>query len=107
MEGKIAAVGERDLILPLKAVGVDIFPTGTEEEASSISRRLAREGYNIIMVTENLAASMQDVMREFQDQPVPSIVPIPSTIGSGGFALSRLREAIKKAVGTDILAEKE
>jgi V/A-type H+-transporting ATPase subunit F len=67
---------------------------------------LAREGYNIIMVTENLAASMQDVMREFQNEPVPSIVPIPSTLGSEGFALTRLREAIKRAVGTDILAER-
>ena len=106
MEGKIAAIGQKDLILPLKAVGVDIFPTTSPEEASNTARTLAREGYTIIMVTENLAASMQDVMREYQNEAVPSIMPIPSTLGSEGFALARLREAIKRAVGTDILAEK-
>ncbi len=106
MEGKIAAIGERDLILPFKAVGVDIFPTASAQEASERARRLATEGYNIIMITENIAASIQDAMEKFQNEPVPSIVPIPSTIGSEGFALGRLREAIKRAVGTDILAEK-
>jgi V/A-type H+-transporting ATPase subunit F len=107
VEGKTAAIGERDLILPLKAVGVDVFPSTSPEDASETARRLAREGYNIIMVTENLAASMQDVMKDYQNEPVPSIVPIPSTLGSEGFAMMRLREAIKRAVGTDILAEKE
>jgi len=104
MEGRTAAIGERDLILPLKAVGVDIFPTTSPDEASDTVRRLAREGYNIIMVTENLAASIQDVMKDYQNEVVPSIVPIPSTLGSEGFAMTRLREAIKRAVGTDILA---
>lgn len=107
MEGRIAAIGERDLVLPLKAVGVDIFPTSIPEEATNLLKKLAQEGYAIIMITENLAASMQEVMRNYQNQPVPSIVPVPSTLGSEGFAMTRLREAIKRAVGTDILAEKE
>ena len=107
IEGKIAAIGERDLILPLKAVGVDIFPTGSPQEASSIARKLAKEDYSIIMVTEDLAASMHEVMIAYQGQPVPTILPIPSIAGSAGFAMSRLRNAIKKAVGTDILAEKK
>lgn len=105
MATNIAAVGERDLILPFKAIGVQIFPVRGIEEVRGVMSRLIREDYGLILITEDLASKLEDLLKEVSTQPTPSIVPIPSSGGSTGFALGRLRETIKKAVGADILAE--
>jgi len=104
MATNIAAVGERDLILPFKAIGVRVFPVTKAEEARVAVSALIREGYGLILITENLAQDLEDVLKEVSLEPTPSIVPIPSSGGSTGFALRRLRETIKKAVGADIFA---
>lgn len=105
MATNIAAVGGRDLILPFKAIGVQIFPVEKIEDAKETMRNLIRQGYGLILVTEDLASKLEDVLDEVSTQPTPSIVPIPSSGGPTGFALGRLRETIKKAVGADIMAQ--
>ncbi len=104
MSTNIAAIGERDLILPFKAIGVQVFPVEEIEEARDVMGRLIKEGYGLILITEGLASRLEDLLKEVSTEPTPSIVPIPSSGGSTGFALGRLRETIKKAVGADIMA---
>lgn len=94
------------MILPFKAIGVQVFPVEKAEEARETLSRLIKEGYGLILITEDLAPKLEDLLREVATEPTPSIIPIPSSGGSTGFALERLRETIKKAVGADIFAEK-
>lgn len=112
MKTKIAAIGETDIMLIFKAIGVDVFPTSTPQQAEVQIRKLAKEGYGIIFITEIIAAEIDQVIREYSDKFSPSIVVIPGLKQRNKYGVQRLRQAIIKAVGadivgTDVIAEKK
>lgn len=106
MTTKIAVIGDREFILPFKALGLDIFPTEKKEEAKNIVLGLELEGYGIIFVTEDLATGMQETLAEFREKTLPTLIPIPSSLGSTGFALGEMGNFLKKALGWDFLSVK-
>ena len=97
----MAILGEGDSVLAFKAGGVDAYYASDREEAKDLLRKLAKE-YGVIFITESLAANMDDLLKKFNAQPYPVIVPLPSDDGSG-YAQSKLRERMEKALGVDIL----
>jgi Archaeal/vacuolar-type H+-ATPase subunit F len=88
-----------------KALGLNIFPVETEEEAKHVLREITREEeqYAIIYVEENLAKALQHEIDRFKDVPTPAIILIPGRDGSMGLGLSALQAAVERAVGTNIL----
>jgi vacuolar-type H+-ATPase subunit F/Vma7 len=104
MTGKIAAVGEPDIIEPLKMVGVDIFPV-TKETVKEVLTNVVNQGYAVVLIGENSIEEIEDYFLKLSMRPMPSLVPIPGKGKSKNYAYKRLRELIKKAVGTDILKE--
>ena len=88
-----------------KALGLNIFPVETEEEAKQILREITREEeqYAIIYVEENLANALQHEIDKCKDVPTPAIILIPGRDGSMGLGLSALQAAVERAVGTNIL----
>ena len=88
-----------------KALGLNIFPVETEEEAKHVLREITREEeqYAIIYVEENLAKALQHEIDKFKDVPTPAIILIPGRDGSMGLGLSALEAAVERAVGTNIL----
>ena len=105
MANKIAAIGKRDAILPYKAIGVEIYITEEKDAFRDIIRKLVDEKYAIVLVTEEIAEEFSDIIKEYNEFMIPSIIPVPGTEGSTGYGAKRLREAVKKAVGADIYAE--
>lgn len=109
MNVKVAAIGEKDIITIFKSAGVDIFPVkGDKEkisEAEDRLRELVSEGYGIIFMTETLASKLDNLIREYANEAVPSIVVIPGLGERNDYAVNNLRRAIIKAVGADIMAE--
>lgn len=105
---KIAAIGEEDIILGFKALGIEIYPATSPEAVPEIVRRLIEtDEYGIIFVTESIADKVELVMADIGTRPLPSLVYIPGSQGSQGFAMQRIRKIIEKAVGADILSGKE
>ena len=104
MTGKIAAVGEPDIIEPLKMVGVDIFPV-TKETVKDVLTNVVNQGYAVVLICESSIEEIEDYFLKLSMRPMPSLVPIPGKGKSKNYAYKRLRELIKKAVGTDILKE--
>jgi V/A-type H+-transporting ATPase subunit F len=105
---KIAAIGEEDLILGFKALGIEIYPVNTPEAlASTLERLVASDEYGIIFVSESMADKAEKLIMEYSALPLPSVVFIPGSEGSKGFAMQRIRRIVEKAVGADILAGKE
>jgi vacuolar-type H+-ATPase subunit F/Vma7 len=104
ISGKIAAIGKEDIIEPLKMVGVDIYPV-TQETAKEVLTRVVNEGYAVVLIGEDTIEGMEDFFLKLSLRPMPSLVPIPGKGKRKNFAYRRLRELIKKAVGTDILKE--
>lgn len=106
MRGKIAAIGKQDIIEPLKMVGVDIYPV-IQTNVKEVLLSIVNKGYSIVLIGEDSIEGIEELFLKLSLKPMPSIIPIPGKGKSKGFAYKRLREIIKKAVGTDILKEEQ
>ena len=104
MTTKIAVIGEREFILPFKGLGLEIFPVETWEEAKNIVLGLELEGYGIIFITEDFAVEMQETFADFRGKALPTLIPIPASHGSTGFAQEEMKNYTRKALGWDILS---
>jgi len=100
---KIAVLGDRDSILGFKALGLEVFAVDEASKARPILRQLAGEDYAVIYVTEQLAVDMQDEINSYKDNIVPAVIVIPGTGEPMGIGMSSLQNAVKRAVGADIL----
>ncbi len=104
---KIAVIGDRDSILGFKALGVTIFPVTNGEEAAQALQEARDEDYAIIFVTEPFLAEIESLINELNREVLPAVIPIPNNRGSTGVAMDRMRRTVEKAVGVDILSQKE
>lgn len=100
---KIGVVGDKDSVMLYKAVGLDVYFETDGEKADRCLRRLAREGYAVIYVTETLYSSCGETIAEYASQAYPAIIPIPDSRASQGIGMQTLKENVEKAVGVDIL----
>ena len=100
--GKIAAVGDKDTALAFKSVGAAAFIPVSPEDADLTLKRLVKEQYSVIFISESLASSISDTLRVLKTRTYPAIVPIPSASGASGFARQGLKKDIEKAIGADI-----
>ncbi len=102
----IAVIGDRDTTLCFRAIGVDVFPAGSREEARAALADILRKQYSIIFLTEDMSPHLKEELKTLQFQTLPSVVLIPGMQGSTGLALENVRDAVKKAVGSDLLGRK-
>lgn len=106
MTDKMAILGEGDSVLAFKAGGVDAYYASDREQAKDLLRKLAKE-YTVIFITEKLATQMDDLLAKFNQTPYPIILPVPSGSESDGYAKAKMKERMEKALGVDILFNRE
>lgn len=106
MKSNIAAIGEQYIVEPLKMIGIDVFPIAGKN-VKDVLLDIVQKGYSVVLITEDSIQGIEKLFLKLSLQPTPSLVPIPGKGKSKDFAYRRLRELIKKAVGTDILKEKK
>ncbi len=100
-EGKIAIIGNCDIVQVFKAIGIDTFPVDTKDEAERRIKEIEKE-YAIIYITENYAIELNALLKKYEQKPYPIIVPIPSNDSNTGYGLNRIKENVEKAVGIDV-----
>ena len=101
---KIAVLGDRESVLGFKALGLDVHPAETAEEASKTLHHLARDGETaIIYLTEQFAAEIQDEVAKYKDSVMPAIILIPGKAGALGIGMQNITDSVERAVGADIL----
>ncbi len=105
MNGKMAILGDGDSVLAFKAGGVDAYYAKSREQAKDVLRELAKN-YAVIFITDGLAAETDDLLKKFEKNPYPIIVPVPSE-KSSSYAAGKLKERMERALGVDILFNKE
>lgn len=106
MTGKAAIVGSGDGIMVFKAAGIDTYLAEDEKKAWEILRKIAKE-YQIIFLTEELARSLAEFLKRFDEEPYPVVVSIPSGTQTDGYGMSVLKNAMERALGVDILFNKD
>ena len=104
---KIAVIGGSDSVIGFKALGLDTFPVDNSDQARhtlrDITRNAGGDEYAIIYIEETMAADMLPEIKKFDEQTSPAIILIPGRDGPIGLGQSALKEAVEKAVGSDIL----
>lgn len=100
---RIAVIGDADSVLGFKALGLEVCPAESPEEARQAIHRMARENYAILYLTEQLAAQLQPELARYQDALTPAIILIPGKGGSLGIGMANVKTAVERAVGADIL----
>ncbi len=106
MTGKIAIVGDGDSVMVFKAAGVTAFTAHGGAAARDVLRTAAKE-YQIIFLTEELALELGDWLKRFDEEPYPVILTVPSGKGETGYGMQTLKSAMERALGVDILFQKD
>jgi V/A-type H+/Na+-transporting ATPase subunit F len=100
---KVAVIGDTDSIIGFRALGLAVMEAGSPEAAGSFLRQAVDEGFAVVFITEPCFASQQDYIRSLRSRKYPAIIPIPAISGNTGLGMSQVRDAVRKAVGMDIL----
>ena len=100
---KIAVLGDPDSVLGFKALGLDVFPVESVDEAKSTLHRLAKESYAVVYLTEQLAVHMDEELARYKDELTPAVILIPGKEGSLGIGMANVKKSVERAVGADIL----
>ncbi|MEO0068312.1 MAG: V-type ATP synthase subunit F [candidate division WOR-3 bacterium] len=100
---RIAIVGQAEVILPLRAAGLDVFPVEPAGDARQMVERLISQGYQLIYFTDDLSAALQPLVERYRSFALPCLVALPFTGEAGE---DRLRAAVRRAAGADILGAK-
>lgn len=106
MIGKMAFIGDGDSIMVFRAAGVATFPAEDEKKVKEVLRKIASE-YNIIFITEEYVKTLGDYLKRFDEEPYPVILAVPSKNGDSGYGEAFLKGAMEKALGVDILFNKD
>lgn len=100
---KIAVMGDQDSVLGFKALGLDVYPAETVEEARKTLHTLAKGDYAVVYLTEQYAAGMEADVARYKDELTPAVILIPGKDGSLGIGMANVKSAVERAVGADIL----
>src|SRR4030042_6519028 len=100
---KIAIIGNHNVILGFKALGVDAFSVENKSEAErAVDEIKQKNNYGIVFITEDFMDKAKEKLEELKKDALPAIVPIPSYIKTGA-GLRNLKKIVERAVGSDIL----
>ena len=99
----MGAVGERDAVLCFKAIGMRVVPTTNADETAKALFKLTRQNVRVIFVTETAAQQAPEALERYKNRADVTIIPIPGSQGSTGYAMARVKANVEKAIGTDIL----
>ena len=84
---KVAVVGDRDSVLGFRALGVNVFTTIEADETRRIVDKLAKDGYGVIFITEQLANLIPETIERYNNAVVPAVILIPSNQGTLGIGM--------------------
>lgn len=100
---KVAVVGDKDSVLGFRALGVDVFTTIEAQETRKTVDKIAKDGYGVIFITEQLAKLIPDTIDRYNNEVIPALILIPSNQGSLGIGMNNINRNVEKAVGSNIL----
>lgn len=100
---KIGVLGDSASVMGFKALGLDVFPADSVEEAKKTLHAIAKEDYAVVYLTETYAARMQAEIDHYKDRLTPAVILIPGKEGSLGIGMAEVKKSVERAVGADIL----
>ena len=101
---KIGIIGDPAGVLCFSALGFSVWESTDKSTAAKALHEAAKSGeYAAIFITEDLARDMTEDIARYKDLPLPAVTVIPGPKGGEGYGVAALRQAVERAVGSDIL----
>lgn len=107
---KIGIIGERDSVLGFMSLGFSVHEVSDAGEAAGVLHKLVSSGeYAIIFIVENLAEQLAGEIEaaKYHELTLPAIISLPGNSGNTGYGMSAIKNAVKRAVGADIIFNKD
>jgi V/A-type H+-transporting ATPase subunit F len=104
---KLAFVGEEKVGYLFRSFDFAMFPVKDSEEAiAKIKEIYKSKKFDVVITTEDFAEDLGKFMQEKTDV-MPVIFVLPSLSRHEGLGIQWIRKSVEKAVGIDILSNKE
>jgi V/A-type H+-transporting ATPase subunit F len=103
----IVFLGDRDTVTGFGSLGLGVHPVRTQEDAREALQAAREGGCRVLLVTEQTARWLEDELEQLATRPFPAVLVVPSTRGSQGLGMERLRSLVEKAVGADIFSRED
>jgi V/A-type H+-transporting ATPase subunit F len=101
--GRIAVVGERELVLGYRLLGVeDTFsPSGSSDAVRLLNDLLSSDKYSLIVVGSSVSSGLPQSLKErLESSTFPLVVFLPNPQAEGGD--EPLAELAKRVLGVDL-----
>jgi V/A-type H+-transporting ATPase subunit F len=99
---KIAVIGERELALGFKLIGIkDVFMENEKDARSRLTSLIASKEYNLVIVSETIRAGMDQwalSQAETSLKPIVIFIPVPGSTASQ----ESVEGLAKRVLGVDI-----
>ena len=99
-------MGDWDSIYGFSALGLDTFRIEADtsaEEAADTLKKLSQNKYEVIYITEALAAKIPGEIDHYRSEPSPAVILIPGISGNTGEGIAAVKKSVEQAVGSDII----
>lgn len=103
----LAVIGDINSVLGFKAVGVDVHYAESDQEIKESWERSIEKNYAIILVTEAIYHQLEEEIESLRESIRPAIMVIPASTKSEGLGITRMKDVVEKAVGTELITEEE
>ncbi len=103
--GQIAVLGSGPAVQALAALGLRAYHVSTDEQAREKAESLVEAGFRVIFFTEDLAAALAPLLERYRKSAVPCLVALPEAGKIRESSLRRLKELVRRAVGTDVFGQ--
>ncbi len=100
---RLAVLGDFASVLGYRTLGFEVRCADNKEEGERELSALAKEGFAVIYVTEQLATEISEEIDKYKDMAIPAIILIPGRDGSLGIGMKNVSRSVERAVGADIL----
>jgi V/A-type H+-transporting ATPase subunit F len=101
---QLAMIGDASTVRGFGAGGVRAFPADSSSTALALLRDLvARDEFAVIYITEALAEPILDQISNLHTGTVPAVIVVPDQSGARGIGYERVRAAVERAIGIDLL----
>lgn len=102
---KIGVIGDWDSIYGFGALGLDTFRVDSNDAETAVKElhRIAGSGYEVIYITEALAAQIPEEIDKYRLAKSPAVILIPGISGNTGAGMSAVKKSVEQAVGSDVL----
>ncbi len=106
MFNQVAIIGDSDLILPFRVLGIKVFSPRNLDEAREVLKALEKEKVALCFLHEKFFSPLQKERQFLEKKPCPVVVGYSDYREATDYLSSILGELAVKATGSDSLVKR-